>query len=266
MLEELELAVQQNDDEMRAFAPISNELIDNGCNMAIVYYTHTHEVSTQSDFTNIPIALMTTAQARLHLLSEMEKIGEDRVLYFDTDSIYYIDHTEDLAEYKPKTGLFLGEWVNDLPADAHITEFCSAGPKNYTYRMNDGTVVHKHKGISLNAGAIDALSFDIIRDMVLNVTYGFDDENMPSNVPLTIPIKQFTIKRNKNLFTLQTVFYDKQYRVYYDKRVISKERDMKTYPYGHSYCTIAENNLYYNNYILTIMHKLFIVLIIEIVQ
>lgn len=55
--------------------------------------------------TNTVIAAYTTAQARLKLYSYIEKL-QDRVLYFDTDSIIYIDRKSDT--YHPETGNFLG--------------------------------------------------------------------------------------------------------------------------------------------------------------
>lgn len=55
--------------------------------------------------TNTVIAAYTTAQARLKLYSYIEKLQE-RVLYFDTDSIIYINRENDT--YQPETGNFLG--------------------------------------------------------------------------------------------------------------------------------------------------------------
>ena len=55
--------------------------------------------------TNVVIACYTTVQARLHLYTLLEQLGE-RALYFDTDSVVYL-HQPDL--YNPPLGDYLGE-------------------------------------------------------------------------------------------------------------------------------------------------------------
>ncbi len=82
--------------------------------------------------TNCVIGAFVTAQARLKLLSELNKLG-DRVLYYDTDSIIYI-HIEGL--YNPSLGNFLGDFTNELIDNESIVEFASGGPKNYAYKTN----------------------------------------------------------------------------------------------------------------------------------
>lgn len=105
--------------------------------------------------TNTVIAAYTTAQARLKLYSYIEKL-QDRTLYFDTDSIVYLDREND--SYHPSTGNFLGteskniylssyevfkqtrlnslisgcmtdELEKDYGQGSFITEFVSGGPK-----------------------------------------------------------------------------------------------------------------------------------------
>ena len=81
--------------------------------------------------TNVVIATFVTAQARLKLYNEIEKLGK-RVLYFDTDSIIYVS-TDNLNEYDPTIGEYLGDLTNEIDeSDGNfIVEFVSAGPKNY---------------------------------------------------------------------------------------------------------------------------------------
>ena len=83
--------------------------------------------------TNVILAAFVTAQARLHLYSELNKLNE-RVLYFDTDSIFFVTNAYD--NYHPKLGDFLGQFTNEIdPREGtHITEFVSAGAKNYAYK------------------------------------------------------------------------------------------------------------------------------------
>lgn len=72
--------------------------------VAVSYDVHEDFVEVMSN-TNTVIAAYTTAQARLKLYSYIEKLQE-RVLYFDTDSILYIDRPTDA--YHPEVGNFLG--------------------------------------------------------------------------------------------------------------------------------------------------------------
>lgn len=58
--------------------------------------------------TNTVIAAYTTAQARLKLYSYIEQL-QDRVIYFDTDSILYIDRPGD--HYHPPIGNYLGKKI-----------------------------------------------------------------------------------------------------------------------------------------------------------
>ena len=70
------------------------------------------------------------------MYSELENLN-DRVFYFDTDSIIYVTRPEDT--YQPKIGTFLSEWTTekDSREGNHIVEFVSAGPKNYAKNYAD---------------------------------------------------------------------------------------------------------------------------------
>ena len=73
------------------------------------------------------IGAFTTAQARLHLLKEMTRLG-DRVLYTDTDSIVYVSPKGEPPLIK--IGWRMGEWTNELKPGAHITKFIGLGCHN----------------------------------------------------------------------------------------------------------------------------------------
>ncbi|OXU31805.1 hypothetical protein TSAR_005818 [Trichomalopsis sarcophagae] len=86
-----------------------------------------------SEKTSVPIAVYTTAYGRLELYKYLEKLGE-RVLYCDTDSVFYVQPTN--KEEIIKTGKFLGEMINELNRygkGSYIREFVSSGPKFYSY-------------------------------------------------------------------------------------------------------------------------------------
>jgi G:T-mismatch repair DNA endonuclease (very short patch repair protein) len=98
---------------------------------------------------NIFIAAITTAHARLHLYQFIEKLG-DRVVYTDTDSIVF---THQPGEYKPPIGPFLGDLTNEVPHGSMMKEFTTCGPKNYAYTLSSNkgvSQVVKVKGLRLN--------------------------------------------------------------------------------------------------------------------
>ena len=76
--------------------------------------------------TNIYIAAFTTSSARLRLYKMLYK-----VIYYDTDSIVYIDD----GTKKVKTGCLLGDWTDELNGQ-YIKQWVSTGPKSYAYIDN----------------------------------------------------------------------------------------------------------------------------------
>ena len=95
---------------------------------------------------NIFVACFTTSYARLELYNALD-ILQQRVLYFDTDSIIY---TQKPAESLILTGNYLGEFTNELDEGDHITEFVAAGPKNNAYKAKEGKQCCKVSGFTLN--------------------------------------------------------------------------------------------------------------------
>ena len=117
--------------------------------------------------TNVVIAAYTTAQARLKLYSYLEKLGS-RALYADTDSIVFTSSTKDA--YIPALGDYLGDLTDEVP-HGKITEFVTAGPKNYAYKvMRHGghtETVCKVRGITLNYKNSMDINFDSIKNIVM---------------------------------------------------------------------------------------------------
>jgi hypothetical protein len=166
--------------------------------------------------TNIFIAVFTTAHARLKLLRAMEPLDR-RVIYYDTDSIVYESRQGD---EEPPTGSFLGELTHELKPGDYIVEFFSGGPKNYGYKTKSGKTVQKHKGITLTANAMQQLSFEAAKRMIVDNTV---------REALLINLQQ--IRRERHATALRTVELRKKYQFHYDKRVISA--NFVTLPYGH---------------------------------
>ena len=60
----------------------------------------------------------------MHLFQELFKL-DDRVLYYDTDSIIFLS-TPNM--YEPELADFLGKFTNEIKGGNFIKEFVSAGP------------------------------------------------------------------------------------------------------------------------------------------
>ena len=73
--------------------------------------------SLSSSMTNVVLAAFTTAQARLKLLEYLHVLGP-RVLYYDTDSVFYVSKGED--EYELPIGTSLGSLTDELAAFGRV--------------------------------------------------------------------------------------------------------------------------------------------------
>lgn len=189
-------------------------------NVGLLYYKDLKEMHWGSNQTNVVIAAFVTSQARLKLYSELKKLGE-RVIYFDTDSVFY-KKSKNAFEYEPLCGDYLGMFTDEIdPSEGtEIVEFASAGPKNYTFKMNTGITHTKVKGFSLNHTASQKIDFEKIKNMVFQ-----------HKEPNQERVIQNTITRNKKDWTVATKQCEKIYRLVYDKRVILN--DLSTIPYGY---------------------------------
>jgi hypothetical protein len=197
-------------------------------NLRMLLMTYTKEEDFVENLGNVNpvLAAFVTAQARLKLYSYIEQL-QDRVLYFDTDSILYLSSEGD--NYDVPTGNFLGEMTDELAnygLGATITEFVSGGPKNYAYKVKiTGLEGHKSdckiKGLTLNIQTCLQLNFETLKDFV--------EAYVERNEKKKITIDQTRIGRTRNREVL-TVPIAKEYQVVYDKRVIRS--DYTTVPYG----------------------------------
>lgn len=140
--------------------------------VSIGYKKHDDHAEVMQN-TNPVIAAYTTAIARLKLYSYIETLQE-RVLYFDTDSIVYLTDLTNPTQHLVPTGWSLGEMTNELKEygnNAYIDEFVSSGPKSYAYRV-DGTINNKRhtitkvRGITLSSTTAKRVNFKALREMV----------------------------------------------------------------------------------------------------
>ena len=79
-------------------------------NLIQVFYSNNKDMHEDGNQTSVALAAFVTCHARLKLYNELKKLNE-RVLYFDTDSI--INVSKD-GEYDPPLGDYLGEFTDEL--------------------------------------------------------------------------------------------------------------------------------------------------------
>ena len=185
-----------------------------------VHYKSKDEFAEQNDKVNIVIAAFTTAYARLKLYDLLDLLQE-RVLYYDTDSVIYVHEP---GKPDPPLGDYLGDLTDELDPGDYITTFVSRGPKNYAYVTNNGKSQTKIRGITLNYAATRKLNLNVMRGLVhLRVNC-----HTEAKVPMVTPHKITRDKKEKNIVTKRM---RKDYRIVYDKRVITE--NYATLPYGY---------------------------------
>ena len=202
--------------DVRHVSVINEDLVE-------VHYQYQDEDIPVSPNLNIFVACFTTCWARLRLYTALEKLGE-RVLYYDTDSIIFL---QDEGQVNPVLGEYLGDFTSELDPDDYITEFVSAGPKNYGYQTKLGHVECKVRGFRLNSEGKSQLNYNIMR---LNV---LEEIQKPLLKPRqTQVVKTHQIVRDPNTYELYTFPDYKRYQLVYDKRVVDPHTFL-TYPYGY---------------------------------
>ena len=174
----------------------------------------------ENDKVNIVIAAFTTAYARLKLYDLLDLLQE-RVLYYDTDSVVYVHEP---GKPDPPLGDYLGDLTDELNG-GYITTFMSGGPKNYGYVTNTGEAILKIRGISLTYDASKTLNIGTMRDLVDSYVV---DGARNEKVTINIPNKITRDKKEKQIVTKRT---KKDYRVVYNKRVVNE--NYETVPYGY---------------------------------
>ena len=193
--------------------------------MMEVQFRNVKEFEEQNSKVNVVIAAFTTAYARLKLYDLLDLLQE-RVLYYDTDSVIYV-HKADKPD--PSLGNHLGDLTNELNDDDYITSFISGGPKNYTYRTKKGKTETKIRGITLDYSASGKLNHDTIRELVHTYCNELEaSEEEEEKVTIDMPFK---IIRNRKEKSLVTKRMKKDYRVVYNKRIIKE--NYETVPYGY---------------------------------
>ena len=187
--------------------------------MIEVQFRNMKEFAEQNNKVNVVIAAFTTAYARLKLYDLLDLLQE-RVLYYDTDSVIYV-HKPDKPD--PPLGNYLGDLTDELDGD-YITSFVSGGPKNYAYCTKRGKTDTKIRGITLDYLASGKLNHNVIRALV----HLHNNCETAAKVAIDMPFK---IMRNKKEKSIVTKRMRKDYRIVYNKRVIAE--NYETLPYGY---------------------------------
>ena len=175
---------------------------------------------------NIFIACFTTCHARLKLYDTLDLLGQ-RVLYFDTDSVVYIQKP---GQAEVPKGNYLGDFTSELKHNDHIVEFVAAGPKNYAYVTQQGATCCKVRGFTLNTRGQEVLNFGAMKELVLAEILDPDEE--PRTLTLT---NHHKIQRHAPTKTIHTVSQDKNYKLVFSKRVLNPDT-YQSFSYGYRKC------------------------------
>ena len=144
-----------------------------------IQYTNKDEFVEEKGKVNIVIAAFTTAYARLKLYDLLDLLQE-RVLYYDTDSVIYVHEP---GKPDPPLGDYLGDLTDELDVGDYITTFISGGPKNYAYLTNNGKTETKIRGITLNYDATKKINMDVMRHLVDSRVNGYNEEKSNPSKP-----------------------------------------------------------------------------------
>ena len=139
-----------------------------------------------------------------------------KVLYFDTDSIIYVDDGTKTV----KTGDMLGELTDEL-ANKGISSFISTGPKSYSFKYSDNEQKSAIKGFTLNHENSSILNHDSMCKIVKKQIR-----------ELTIINENKITRKNREIVN---EYCEKVFKFGYDKRVIRHVNDnhIDTLPYGY---------------------------------
>ena len=191
-------------------------------------YENDMDIGVEAEYISEITAVFTTANARMRLYEMLDWLHPSQVLYCDTDSVMFV-YDETNPEHKaplnspsnPETVRFgngLGEWEDEFKG-GWITELVIGGAKSYAYVTNTGKTVIKQKGITLDKANSSVVTFETIKDMVLNNT--------------TIETeKRFQFRWNNETKDIETKFVPKTIR-----STLMEKRDLSNYdtlPFGYS--------------------------------
>ena len=183
--------------------------------MVQMTYNFKDQFVDNSNNTNIFVACFTTSHARLMLYDKLDYLNE-KVLYFDTDSIIYVDDGTKTV----KTGDMLGDMTDEFSGKG-ITNFVSTGPKSYSFKYGDNDEKSAIKGFTLNHENSSILNHNSMSKIVKKQIR-----------ELTIVNENKITRKNREIVN---EYCEKVFKFGYDKRVIRlvDENHIDTLPYGY---------------------------------
>ena len=183
--------------------------------MVQMTYNFKDQFVDNSKNTNIYIACFSTSHARQMLYNKLDYLKE-KVLYFHTDSIIYVDDGMKHIE----TGDMLGDMTDEL-SGKEITNFVSTGPKSYSFLFGDNEQKSAIKGFTLNYENRCYLNHDCLTKVVKKQLR-----------EITIVNESKITRKNREIVNK---YCEKEFKLGYDRRVIRQinEDHIDTLPYGY---------------------------------
>jgi len=186
------------------------------------------DCNIEADYISEITAVFTTANARLRLYSMLDWLHPSQVIYCDTDSVVFIYDEKNLNHKYPSNdakdlpsnvrfGNSLGEFEDELKG-GYIKEIIIGGAKSYSYIKDNGEIVIKQKGITLDRANSNKFTFESIKNMVLK------DEKIESE-------KRFQFTWNKITKDIETKYISRTVKATMDSKRIIVDND--SYPFGY---------------------------------
>uniref|UniRef100_A0A1I8HZ80 FERM domain-containing protein n=1 Tax=Macrostomum lignano TaxID=282301 RepID=A0A1I8HZ80_9PLAT len=171
--------------QVKACEPIGSEFM-----LLLLEYRHRYFNQRPFRYSNVPIGVLTTKQARLRL--PVRGLGGSR------RTGHLLRHR--LGQWEPAHGTSLGMWTDEVPAGSQTTDFVSGGPKLYTYIVEDAagarSQVLKCKGIHLTPEI-----WERSEDLRSALLHGG-----------SLQLSQFQFRRDKTSCTIHTINMDKTFQ------------------------------------------------------
>jgi len=185
---------------------------------------------------NIFIAAKVTETARCVLHRQMLRIGPERIIYCDTDSIIFLwDKLQQL------TGVGLGKWTNEYPNETIIQVYALA-PKLYSLQLMKQDAIKESfraKGVQMTLENQAKMSFEHVKPLIQSIC------KKEAN-PLCLSVKNFNIFTNSGNNALPygqvfTRYNEKKVRAIITKRIFYSIEDInwetipqvRTFPIGY---------------------------------
>jgi len=192
-----------------------------------------NNIMSEHHKSNVYISAFITAYSRMKLYHDALLPLQEKVLYFDTDSVMYVSPTGNHLIPIDTTGA-LGLWTSEAPVDDHFIEFCATGPKCYALKSFSGNNdIAKIKGCFLHYRNQQKFTFDTLKHTILCKALNLDTEKVILHQHEKIMRKKYfeiLVEDNKG----KVMWFN------YDKRVIvtpSQKYDhvtvVDTLPYNH---------------------------------